>query len=548
MNKKHPTVDDNSVTDVRASAYVADWLAGAWIVRPQKPDYHVDYIIESVVDGELSGAKFCAQQKGHREVAFSGPFYKEPLQAKHLLYYAEKERLPVFLLVVDTTARRGYFLFVQEWIDRHVPLEMLRERYERGGTWSVEVPQANDIENASAFSADVKRAFVYMERKNPGLVDDAIASDVQRMSAVDPRFDFTLDVVGGIKRYVIRPKGDVPVPLSFQITGAGVAQFSEMLGYGKPLKLSGDYVKVTGSPLFDEKQLEWLRIRPPATKADFFIWTEGADAFRHSMPVKISSGSAGVLFATDQPEVPFHVEVKIPDVAPGQIPSAGTLSIGWHFERWQGVDMAKLPYFGFMHAFSLSVIANKAIQHEIIVQGNRVNRGTLGKPSNEMPFMHAALVVEHVRKLRDISAKTGIRFNFPAIAQLNWEAFSAVELARALLIEGQYKGSGANFKTDAVIAIADNMNIPPDIFLLLLEQTAASDGYEFDVSGHDITVHGTPIPLGNVSYSVAPVTITVNEPSKTEFLAAKTRSVSVIICGQEGSVLTVKAAAPSSGT
>lgn len=546
MKKKHPTVDEKSITDARATSLVTGWLADGWVVRPQKPDYHVDYIVESFANGELSGAKFCVQQKGHRAVRISGPFAKQPMKAKHLLYYAEKERLPVFLFLVDTTNERGYYLFLQEWLDLHVPVGALRQRREEGGNWSVEVPQANDITAPSALLAAVERAFAYMERKYPGPVANAIANDIRKMSAVDPRFDFSLNVVDGKARYVIHPKQDVD--MSLRISGVGMEHFSEMLRYGKSLKIAGDHLTITGSPLFDQSQIEWLKIRPATTKAELIIWTDGADGFRHSLPVKISSGSAGVLLATDLPGVPFHVEVKIPDVVPGKIPAAGSLCIGWHFEKWRGVDLAKLPYFDFMHAFSMAVIGNRAIQSEIIVQGNRVTKGAFGKPSDESPFMHAALVVDHVSKLRDISDKTGIRFNFPTMDQLNWDAFSAVELARALVVKGEYVGSGANIKTDAVIALLDDMNIAPDLFLMLLEQTAASDGYEFDVSGHDITVHGTPIPVGRVSYSVAPAAITVNEPSKTEFLSGKTRSVAVNICGLPGSSLTIKSVAPSSGT
>ena len=139
--QQHPTVDEPSQINEIGSGLAQLWFARDWKRRPQQPDYHIDYILERVDNGELSGRLLGIQQKAHRTLVFTDGFAAESLSKKHLRYYLGRLELPVILLSIDTTSQSGYFLFLQEWLDQNGGLAALTGN----GTKNVRVPQANRV-------------------------------------------------------------------------------------------------------------------------------------------------------------------------------------------------------------------------------------------------------------------------------------------------------------------------------------------------------------------------------------------------------------------
>jgi hypothetical protein len=60
-----PTVGDSYKVDQQARAIFKEWLLSKlWLPREQDPDFHLDYRIEVVEKGELTGRHFQVQLKG----------------------------------------------------------------------------------------------------------------------------------------------------------------------------------------------------------------------------------------------------------------------------------------------------------------------------------------------------------------------------------------------------------------------------------------------------------------------------------------------------
>src|SRR5216684_8467377 len=89
--------------DEEAMRILKSSLPVAWIVSEQHPDYAKDFLVEIVEDQELTGVNFFIQLKGEESAkpVDEGRFVSFPLKKKHAIYYADKLRQPLFLVVVD---------------------------------------------------------------------------------------------------------------------------------------------------------------------------------------------------------------------------------------------------------------------------------------------------------------------------------------------------------------------------------------------------------------------------------------------------------------
>src|SRR5436190_14247583 len=67
------------------------------------PDYAKDYLVEISDSKEMSGDEAIVQLKGQEALVAltGGTAFSFMLEQKHALYYADKEKLPVFLVLVD---------------------------------------------------------------------------------------------------------------------------------------------------------------------------------------------------------------------------------------------------------------------------------------------------------------------------------------------------------------------------------------------------------------------------------------------------------------
>jgi len=89
-NKPHDqpeTVDLNFEIEQDAENILKSLLPKRWVVRKEDPDYHLDFNVEVVMEGELSGIRFGIQLKGTRPETPSDFQLKYALKTKHLQYY-----------------------------------------------------------------------------------------------------------------------------------------------------------------------------------------------------------------------------------------------------------------------------------------------------------------------------------------------------------------------------------------------------------------------------------------------------------------------------
>src|SRR5262245_7342793 len=88
-----------------------------WLLQKLSPDFGVDYhvMIGTPASREAKGDAIYLQLKGTAEgdYRYGNSVIAFTLEKKHLTFFSDEAKLPVFLLVVDLDRRAGYWLFMQ---------------------------------------------------------------------------------------------------------------------------------------------------------------------------------------------------------------------------------------------------------------------------------------------------------------------------------------------------------------------------------------------------------------------------------------------------
>jgi hypothetical protein len=127
-------------------------LPASWVVNKQPLDYAKDYLVEIVEAGSLTGITFLVQLKGQESLSLSrdrkhATFW---LKRKYAVYYTDKVRLPVFLVLVDVNQGVGYWVFVQA----HLLDDLRGTKWRKKDTVAIRVPTQNQLADTVTVFAD----------------------------------------------------------------------------------------------------------------------------------------------------------------------------------------------------------------------------------------------------------------------------------------------------------------------------------------------------------------------------------------------------------
>jgi len=136
----------------------------------------------------------------------------------HLSYQIESKRLaehikkrePVFLVVVDVINKKGYYLFLQKYID-----DLLTEKWRNRITPTVKVPSCNCIDDLSTFKNDIIKAYDYLAAKHPATIGLSIHAKKNRLQSLDHRFVPNINVIDGNTYVNFSAISDVKMKIHF---------------------------------------------------------------------------------------------------------------------------------------------------------------------------------------------------------------------------------------------------------------------------------------------------------------------------------------------
>lgn len=178
--------------DESAMAIFRKTLPPAWVDIKHQKDYAIDYtvkIFEAPQDEpkKASGIEFNVQLKGTTRLRRHKDWISFPIETRDLIYYLDKKRRPVFLVVVDVCSEEVYWEFLQGYA-----LDRLGSRDWRSQkTVTIRLPYCNRLHDIELLGNAVKKADGRMTEIRPGSLHGALHAEVLRLQSKDPRIRIT---------------------------------------------------------------------------------------------------------------------------------------------------------------------------------------------------------------------------------------------------------------------------------------------------------------------------------------------------------------------
>lgn len=387
--------------DTEGQRIFTSLLPSDWVAREDKPDYGIDYVVEVFANEQLTGLRFAVQLKSTTALKTRGRVAKVRLSVKNLADYVDKQRLPVFLVVVDTQSREGYWCFLQGYVDEGETAPDWRAKK----SVTIKIPLTHRLSDTARLATATAQADSKMAELRPGAPEAAIRAEEKRQESHDPRFSVRVKFDENGIHYRLSANEPVETQLNIKGEPADVhRKFVDLVERGLPVEFKPGEANLTGSPLFGE--LAKMHI---ARHYDVVLYVIGLDRTgkelaRIDLPGKFSGGQKELRFTHTRKNIPLDLRLRITSSG-GDQPNIEMEAIELAPVRWRGQRLTQLAYFEQIN--TLCQMGSQGIpwNFECYAEGKKVFDGVL-KLSEEF-IGHAWGFVGMMAKARRIAAAWG---------------------------------------------------------------------------------------------------------------------------------------------
>ena len=437
-NKKRPARDhllrpESHVTDEQARLHFLTHTPAEWVRNPLAEDYGKDYHVELTEGGGRVGRAFYVQLKGTRHCRYAdgGATVCFPLERRHLAHYAAQTALPVFLVIVDVVAGRGFWLFLQEYLAGHAG-------WDAGASHTLRIPAANRLEDAVGFTAAVMWAMDWMAESQQQPLGDRARAFIRALEAKDPRYRVKATFSEEVARLELVPTE--PVDLCFRVRPKGrrlqgrmAADFFER---GLPVEFGAGELVVEGSALIHDLAAPGGTFRLEARaecQLTLTVLDERGEATVEwpGIPGALTGGTKEWRFQSSLARCPLAVAV-----GPLGAGVRGAIDLSVSPREWLGQPLLTASYFDRLVALVPKLAGRVAVRARCEVEGNAVfdHRATLDGVERFAPMIRFLRLVEMAREVARHFA-----LNPTCTGEtLGGEALRDIEAAHALLTTGRY--------------------------------------------------------------------------------------------------------------
>lgn len=373
--KRNETVGINFQTSQEAKRILESSLPPRWLLREQSPDFHIDYLVEVVEDGEPTGFQFAIQLKGTRSLKRSRTKIRKSLRAKHLTYYLEKTEAPVFLVLADVTTRNAYWCFLQKYLKEAVNPSDLASRK----SISISLDPADSLADGPRFLSALDYARTFMKELHPGPLKAAIEADVDRLRVIDPRLDVSVEVRNGCPHYQLSALEEFD--FTFKIKGAESKHIQRALTdfyeQGADLKIDSSLIQIEGAPLlahlFKQGPPSEIKIQhgPVAPGTVQFFETKRSPGFILQMEGHFRSGSCLSTFEAAFPDAPLELATTFSEKGIRE-KRPHNLNLRFSPGKWAGQRICHLAHFDAIHNFFALLGSRRGMRMVLLTRGNHL--------------------------------------------------------------------------------------------------------------------------------------------------------------------------------
>jgi hypothetical protein len=435
--------------DRRAQKVFQNLLPDEWLPREMKPDIHVDYSVE-IADQDPTGETFYVQLKGREKPRYKGNKIKLRMKNKHLTYYLNKLKLPVFIVIVDTKDEKAFWVFIQECLRAHPNIDL-----SSGDSTDIEIPLDNDLSDTSRLISAVQSAETFMRELWPSSVHAAAQHTKQRYEQIDRRFIAEVGYADGNTTCVFRAKEPVEISLGFDPSDMTKKKMVDVFERGVPTRFTANEITaITGTPLFEDIQktakLSEVVLKPE-TRDDVRLNLSAFEptglelAALNGIQGAMSRGRTEAHYEGNILKTPFSIRITFP-----LFPSHNhqcRINITFESSKWDGLSILNLPYFDKLHQFYRAVHEGCQLRMAFEIGGqdsftisspHGTGKGILGQA-----VQHLTLI----DKVRNIFRKYNKDSAYPDGGFINRADRYNIELIHSLITDGKLhsKGGDARF-------------------------------------------------------------------------------------------------------
>lgn len=369
--ENRPTVGASFIVEKKAIEVIKSLLPESWLWRRQAPDFFIDYNVEVVEAGELTGLQFGVQVKGRQSAKIRKGRIRFPMERKPLLYYRDNARLPVFLALVDVNERKAFWLFAQQYLREHAGVARLDSQNTLSVTFSVD----DGFTNAPRFADALRAAEQYMRDLYPGSPVAAVGQRQHTLQKLDPNIGVNVSVQDGREVVEIHPTG--PLSLTFASREAEARkQFLAMVKRGDVFLADMDLLGPLDSPLMRQLMPEGrykLRFEPGSRPGSVQLrWHESEFL---QIDGDWRGGTETMRFVGSLPHSPLSVEISITRGATDEDFSI-SVSTPLRLSEWDNQFVSYLSWFDELRSLAATLASEQGVELAYFVEGVRVNIST----------------------------------------------------------------------------------------------------------------------------------------------------------------------------
>lgn len=408
-----------------------------FIVRPLKPDYHIDYLVELNQENEPSGICFYVQLKGVGNIRFTKDKIKCSIKTKHLNYYLDKVKVyPVFLLITDTSKNRTYWLFIQKYLDESIS----NSKWRNQKTVTLSITKENLIADLVLFQNIVREANTYMVELWPSSIEAAVKKEKEYFRSLDPRFNEITVTIDKDNSCNYHFHSDDKFDLNFKVKTS--LDLNGLLNdpNSDKILLKSSEVDVEGSPLMKELLLKSdqveLKIKKPAITVDIYLTCINEQDLQFIHLVGEPKYNNELLsFRCTQPASPLVINIDL-DIASIEHPK---FNFEFDFNYWINIPIQSLPYldnyFNYFSKISSTSQTRLKIEHkgDTFLLANTILEKQLDFVSKTKQKF------ELFKKLRIIDFHFKLELLCPDLSKLTYDDFADIEELYNLITIGEHQ-------------------------------------------------------------------------------------------------------------
>ena len=454
------TINSTFEIDQMAQRVFINSFPAKWLIREQSPDVHIDYFVEIVETTEPTGLVFGAQLKGTGSPKYSGKYLKYSFKVKHLAYYLDKVKQPIFLVVVDIKTSTGYWILAQ-----YIAKNEMRPNWRHKTNIEIKIPLANRLDNTDLLSNEVKRADLFMRELWPGSVAAAIKHEEHKLAELDDRFNINIKFDKGITCYELHAKENISGEISIKSNNDAVAKMNDLIMRGKPVHFEPGELSIAGSKLFDNLTEKFsshgVQVEASKTiKCDVVISILNQENTEihsiHGLYANMKGGHEQVSVEIDLPNSPLSIKFK-KGLRLAEKPEKEDITISLNLDNWSGQRLMFLSYFDQLSRFFKLINVGNKIKLTFIHQGNQLFQG-ISTVTEEAYFIKEILpYIETLEDARAISRKFDIYPIVPKFENITQDDAESLAIIREIVEKGEHRQKNEGVRASVSIVAGDGM-------------------------------------------------------------------------------------------